>query len=676
MYVVLLKPFTISNFFSTPEQPMMIRLAILVLLGSATISFSFAQSKKQKSTPAQNLFTVNKKSVTTNEFIYLYKKNHQNKAEDFTSEKIQEYLDLFINFKLKVEEAKARGLDTTQAFKREFSQYKEELRKPYLPDTKLTDSLVRLTYNRMKEEVKASHILINVKPDASPEDTLKAYNRIIEIRNKIKNGEDFGMAASQFSEDPSARTNNGNLGYFTAMQMVYPFETAAYNTKVGEVSMPVRSRFGYHIIYVTDRRPARGEVEVSHIMIRTGDDKDNEKAKNTIFDIYDQLQGGVKWEDLCKQYSEDPGSKDNGGRLRQFGTGAMANIPEFERIAFSLTRPGEISDPFQTQYGWHIIRLERKIPLAPFEELSTSLKSRVNRDERTQVSKQALGTKLRKEFLYTEVPLVKSKVLALADTTIKKGKWKAPVYPNGQKEILFMLTDKKYTVQEFLNYAQKSQKSTAQTPEKYLEELYNHFVDANILALQEEKIMREHPDYNYLLQEYYEGILLFDIMEKEVWNKASADSVGQHRYYEAHVKDYQAGERAKASFYFTASGGFMEKLKPLLQAGDEKAINEFVAQNKLKTETGYYKKEEKTILQKVPWAAGVHSAENNGMYYLAWIRNILPPGAMSFEEARPAVISDYQTYLEKNWVEQLKKKYSVKVNEKGKKYIFQNLQQK
>jgi peptidyl-prolyl cis-trans isomerase SurA len=194
--------------------------------------------------------------------------------------------------------------------------------------------------------------------------------------------------------------------------------------------------------------------------------------------------------------------------------------------------------------------------------------------------------------------------------------------------------------------------------------------------LQEEKIMREHPDYTYLLQEYYEGILLFDIMEKEVWNKASADSVGQHRYYDAHANDYQAGERARASFYFTASNGFVEKLKPLLNAGDEKAINEFVAQNKLKTETGYYKKEEKTILQKVPWSAGVHSAENNGMYYLAWIKNILPPGAMSFEEARPAVISDYQTYLEKNWVQQLKKKYPVKVNEKGKKYIFQNLQQK
>jgi peptidyl-prolyl cis-trans isomerase SurA len=652
------------------------RFAILMLLGSAMITFSFAQGKKQKAPKSQTLFTVNKKTVTTNEFIYLYKKNHQNKSEDFTNEKIQEYLDLFINFKLKVEEAKTRGLDTTQAFIKEYSQYKDELRKPYLPDTKLTDSLVRLTYNRMKEEVRASHILINVKPDASPEDTLKAYNKIIDLRNKIKKGEDFGMTASEFSEDPSARTNQGNLGYFTAMQMVYPFESAAYNTKVGEVSMPIRSRFGYHIIYVTDRRPARGEVEISHIMLRTGDGKDNEKVKNTIFDIYDELQAGVKWDELCRQYSEDPGSKDSGGKLKQFGVGAMASIPEFERIAFSLNKPGEISDPFQTQYGWHIMKLERKIPLAPFEELNASLKSRVNRDERTQVSKQALTLKLRKDFQFTEQPAVKTKVLALADTSIQTAKWKEPAYPKANKEILFSLTGKNYSVKDFLDYAQKNQKPTSQLPAKYLEELYNHFVDASILTLQEEKIMRENPDYTYLLQEYYEGILLFEIMEKEVWNKASDDSVGQHKYYDAHVNDYQAGERAKASFYFTASNNFVAKLKPILEAGDEKAIQEFVAQNKLKTETGFYKKEEKTILQKVPWTVGVHSTENNGMYYLAWLKDILPPGPMSFEEARPAVISDYQTYLEKNWVQQLKKKYSVKVNEKGKQYVFQNLQQK
>ncbi|WP_333818899.1 peptidylprolyl isomerase [Ohtaekwangia sp.] len=656
---------------------MMIRFAILALLCSATITSGFAQGKKQKSPKKLNIFTVNKQPVTTEEFIYLYKKNHQNKTEDFTKEKIEEYLNLFINFKLKVEEAKKRGYDTTKAFAKEFNQYKSELQKPYLPDSKLTDSLVRLTYDRMKEEIRASHILINVKPDASPEDTLKAYNKIMEIRNKIVSGqEDFANAAAQYSEDPSAKMNLGNLGYFTAMQMVYPFESAAYNTRIGEISQPVRTRFGYHIIYVADRRPARGEVEVSHIMIRTGDNKDNEKAKNTIFDIYDELRAGVKWDDLCKQYSEDPGSKDNGGRLRQFGVGTMASIPEFERVAFSLTKPGEISDPFQTQYGWHIMRLERKIPLASFEDLNASLKNKVNRDERVQVSKQVLATKLRKQFQFTEQSAVKEKVLALADTSLQKGRWKAPEYPNASKEILYSLNSKQYTVKDFLEYAQKNQKINSQPPAKYLEDLYNHFVDANILALQEEKIMHENPEYTYLLKEYYEGILLFEIMEKEVWNKASEDSVGQHRYYDAHTADYKAGERARASFYFTASNGFMEELRPLLQAGDEKKIQEFVAQHKLKTESGFYKKEEKTILQKVPWASGIYSVENNGMYYLAWLKDILPPGNMSFEEARPAVISDYQNYLEKNWVEQLKKKYPVKVNEKGKQYILQNLQQK
>ncbi len=164
------------------------------------------------------------------------------------------------------------------------------------------------------------------------------------------------------SDDPSAKNNQGNLGYFTAMQMVYPFETAAYSTKVGDISQPIRTRFGYHLIKVLDRKPARGEVEVSHIMIRTGNDKENEKIKNTIFNIHDQLQAGMSWEELCRQYSEDPSTKDNGGKLRPFGTGAMAAVPEFEKIAFYLQKPGEISDPFQTQYGGILCGWNAKFP--------------------------------------------------------------------------------------------------------------------------------------------------------------------------------------------------------------------------------------------------------------------------------------------------------------------------
>ncbi|HYG20026.1 MAG TPA: peptidylprolyl isomerase [Ohtaekwangia sp.] len=653
----------------------MIRRAILLLCCSAILLPAFAQSTKSKSKAPKpvTVFSVNGKPTTAAEFIYLYRKNHQNKQTDYTTEKIQEYLDLFINFKLKVEEARSRGMDTTAAFRKEFAQYKEELRKPYLPDASMADSLVSLTYERLKTEVKAAHILVTVKPDAEPQDTLKAFEKITAIRKRILAGEDFETVATDASEDPSAKTNKGLLGYFTALQMVYPFENAAYNTTPGEISQPLRTRFGYHVVKVLERRPARGEVEVSHIMIRTGQDADNEKARNTIFDIHDKLRGGVAWTDLCREFSEDPGTKENGGRLRPFGVGAMANVPEFEQTAFSLREPGEISDPFQTQYGWHIMRLERRIPLPSFEEIRASLKNRVTRDERTQVSKQALQARLRTKYDFRENLAVKNKLLATADSALTQGKWKAPGASKASKDILFSLGATQYPAGGFFSYVQENQQSSALPPGKYLDQLYNDYVGQCILEKQEASILRENPEYSFLLKEYYEGILLFEIMEDEVWNKASEDSVGQVRYYASHQRDYQAGERAKVTLFSSSNEEDLANLAPVVRSGDEQKISQFATARRIRTESGYYKKDDKAIFGKIPWVEGVHSGENNGMYYLAWLKNILAPGPMSFEEARAGVISDYQNEVEKNWIVLLKKKYPVKVNEKGKRYIFEQL---
>lgn len=652
------------------------RKVVVLMLCCLAISAGKAQSKKKKEKASKPIvvFSVNKKPVTTEEFTYLYGKNHQNNAQDFSPEKIEEYLNLFINFKLKVEEAEHRGYDTTTTFKREYNSYKDELRRPYLPDAKMTDSLVQLTYGRMKEEVKAAHILINVKPDASPEDTLKAYAKITNIRSKALAGEDFGLLAANFSEDPSAKLNKGDLGYFTALQMVYPFETAAYTTPVGEVSKPIRTKFGYHIVKVMDRRPSRGEVEVSHIMIRTGDNKDNQKAKNTIFEIYDQLNAGVSWEELCKQYSEDPGTKDNGGRLRAFGAGFMNSVPAFEEVAFSLRKPGDISDPFQTQYGWHIVRLEKKIPLLPYEELVSSLKNKVVRDERVQISKQALQHKLRHEYQLQENASVKSVLMTLADTTLTKGKWKAKIDSKIEKEVLFTLKDKPYTVKNFVDYVYKNQHSNTLLPDKYLDQLYNSYIDSSILQVLEQNLIDHNPEYRMLLKEYYEGILLFEIMEKEVWNKATEDSIGQRKYYENNNAKYNAKERAKAVIYYSSSKDFVEPLQQLVTAGDSVKIQDFLIAQKIKHETGSFEKMEKPVLDKVTWSKGVYPAENNGIYYLVWIKKILPPGIKTFEEARASIISDYQNYLEKTWLDKLKTKYPVKINEKGKQYILSHLQ--
>jgi peptidyl-prolyl cis-trans isomerase SurA len=652
----------------------MIIRALLLLVCSGIFTFSFSQSKKSKKTSAKPIaiFSVNKKDVTAEEFIYLYKKNHQDVQLDYTTEKIEEYLTLYTNFKLKVEEARRRGMDTTEAFRKEFNQYKDELRKPYLPGNNLTDSLVKMTYERMKQEVRASHILVRVAPDAEPADTLQAYNRILELKSRVDKGEDFGKVALQFSEDESAKSNNGDLGYFTAMQMVYPFESAAFTTPIGSISKPVRTRFGYHILKVVDRRPAQGEVEVSHIMIRTGEDKSADQARNMIFDVFNELQAGGKWEELCRQYSEDPSSKENGGRMRPFGVGVMGNVPDFERVAFELTKPGQISDPVQTQFGWHIIRLERKIPLASFEEMAPNLKNRVIRDERSQVSKLALQTKLRKDLGFTEVEQQKKTVLALADTTLKTGKWNPPLYKSNNP--LFRILEKNVGVNDFLRYARENQRPNSQEPKRYLEQLYNSFVDDEIMKIQEERIMQKHPEYKFLLNEYYEGILLFEIMEKEVWNKASEDSVGQYQYYQSNAAKYQGADRVKATFYTASTRDLIEKLQVLLTEGDSKKIQEFIAKNKIKSEGGYYLKDDKAVLKQIKWEKGMHTAENNGLYYLAWIKEVLPAGQMSFEEARPTLISDFQNHLEEIWVKELRKKFSVKVNESGKKYALEQLQ--
>jgi len=639
-------------------------IAAILLVGSLCIH-GYSQSKKP-----QVLFSIKSEAVTADEFMYLYKKNHQSK-DDYTNAKIEEYINLFINFKLKVAEARQRGIDTTAAFVKEFNSYKDELRKPYLPEGKIVDSLVKVTYARLQEEIRASHILINAKPDASPADTLKAYNKAMEIKMRALKGEDFGSLAEATSEDPTAKINKGDLGYFTALQMVFPFENAAYAGKKGDVVGPVRTRFGYHIIKVVDRKPARGEVEVSHIMIRTGE-RDEASAKNLIFEIHDQLQGGMSWTDLCKQYSEDASTKNDGGKLRPFGVGAMNSVPEFERVSFSLRKEGEISDPFQTQYGWHVIRLERKIPLPSFEQSAVSLKGRVARDERVQISRVALLNKLKADFAFTENALVKMKVFSAADTSLTKGRWKiANLLPD--KEVLFSVQAKNISVKDFIQYVRLNQKPNGLTPEKYIDQLYTTYVEQTINLQLEEKIIKDHPDFELLLKEYYEGILLFDIMEKEVWKKASEDSVGQHNFFDQNKQKYTAGERVHAVIFSTTSANVIENLKQSVEKSDTLSIQKILASRTVRQETGTFQRTDRPVLAKIDWRVGLYAVENNGTQYLVHVKSMVSPGALSFEEARTSVVSDYQDYLEKTWIEQLKKKYPVKVNVKTKNYVLEKL---
>lgn len=370
------------------------------------------------------LMTVDGGAVTRGEFEAIYKKN--NKEAAVTREALDEYLELFINYKLKVREAEVLGMDTIRKFRSELDGYRKQLARPYLIDRELNETLMREAYDRMQQEVRASHILVQVAPEASPDDTLSAWKRINALRDRVLKGEDFSAVAKGVggSEDPSASKNGGDLGYFSALQMVYPFESAAYGTQVGDVSKPVRTRFGYHIIKVVDKRPARGQMKAAHVMLRSTEQdspEQQESAEKRIREIHSRITAAeYTFADAAMRFSEDESSNTKGGELPQFSTGKM--IEEFEDAAFGLKSDGAISAPVRSRYGWHIIRRVEYTAPPTFEGAKAELKSKIGRDSRAEITRKAFLDNLRKEYgVNTNAKNLKP-VVKLVDTTIfKKG---------------------------------------------------------------------------------------------------------------------------------------------------------------------------------------------------------------------------------------------------------------
>lgn len=638
-----------------------------ILVGLTILFFISTSVWAQKQAPGQlPLFTIDNQTVFVDEFIYVYQKNNLIKNAAVTESPVLEYLELFTNFKLKIADAKKNGLDTTASFIKEFSTYKAELKKPYQAQSNELDQLVKEAYERLTEEVRASHILIMTSPDSKPDDTLKAFTLAQELRSKVIAGNDFASLAREFSQDPTAKQNDGDLGFFTTFQMVYPFESAAYRTKIGEIAPITRTRFGYHIIKVFDRQPARGEVEVSHILVRT-----NDQAKSKILLAFDQLKAGRTWDEVCAEFSDDQNTKNNGGRLRTFGIGALASIPEFENSAFSLKSVGDVSDPFSSSIGWHIVRLEKKIPVPSFTEMEPALKGRISRDERLQISKEIQLNKKKKMFEFQEVDSVKRQVFALADSSLLIGKWKYSGPTELNRRQLLRAGSRTHSVGDFVKYVNKNQSTSGLKPSDYFNQLYNQFCEGFLDELEDKKLMDENPEFRFVMREYYEGILLFEIMESEVWNRASVDSVGQRKYYEENREKYNAGNRVDARIFSVKDSLEFIELNRRATGADSHSLKDM--KNVRVINFRRYQKGESSTIDQIPWLVGTHKTENEGMYYLVEIRSLVPPGIRDFDEVRANIISDYQDFLEKEWVIALRSKYGIKSYNKGKKAVLKSL---
>ncbi len=623
----------------------------------------------------QVLMTVAGKNITKSEFEAIYHKNN-NKSASADSKSLQDYLELFINFKLKVREAEELGLDTVAAFKNELEGYRKQLAAPYLTDNEVNDMLLKEAYDRMKKDVRASHILIKCDAAALPKDTLIAYNKAIAARNRILKGEDFSKVARELSEDPSAKDNGGDLGYFTSMQMVYTFETAAFSAETNKVSMPVRTRFGYHIILKTDERPNQGQITVAHIMVKTPQKdaavKDTSKTdpKAKIDEMYAKIKAGADFAEMAKQFSDDKGSAKKGGELPMFGTGRM--VIEFEKAAFALKNDGDMSMPIQTQYGWHIIKRLSKKELGSFDELKPELKAKIGKDSRSQNGKESMIAKIKKQYNFKENLKLRDEFVKVMDTTFFDAKWKHEAAAKLNKDALFSIGEKTYSQKDFAMYLENHQSKRAKTDFTLLvKDMYKEFVNESCLGYEESKLASKYPEFKALLQEYRDGILLFDLTDKNVWSKAVKDTTGLKVFYEENKSKYMWDTRAEAIVYKCATEKVAADVRKMLKdkakkkyTNDDilKAINKD-SQLNLNIETGKYSKGENDIVDKFEWKKGLsaNSTVDKQVVFVDF-ENIIAPTNKSIAEAKGLITADYQNYLEKQWIASLRNKYQFSVD--------------
>ncbi|MGB3608217.1 peptidylprolyl isomerase [Psychroserpens sp.] len=631
-----------------------------LLVTAAILCFTIALHAQIKEKDV--LFTVDGDPIKASEFVRVYNKN-LDLVKDESQKDIDAYLELFVNYQLKVKEARRLELDQDKKYIREFNNYKKQLTKNYMSDNKVTDALVKEAYERTTNDVKASHILVRI--DETETDTLDVYNQLLAFRERVlKEGyeavqKDVHDGKTIFAED---------LGYFGGFKMVYPFESAAFNTPVGEVSMPFRTRFGYHVVKVFDKRPSLGQVTVAHIMIASKQKDSSVVAKERIGQIYKKLQQGEKFESLAQQFSDDKSSSSKGGALQPFSGGQLGSV-EFENVAFSLENPGDMSEPFETSYGWHIVKLIGKKGVEPFEEVEAELQNKVSRDSRSQLINSAMVKKLMDTYKVIEHNGAKTYFEGVLNDDYFKQAWNEPADFNAEKP--FLTIDKKViTYKAFFDHLIKEQRKYANRKveaKAVVNTEYNAFLEAEILKYREENLENENQEFAFVLKEYRDGLLLFDLMEKEVWNAASKDSVGLQNFYESHKTDYMWSDRVEAVMFSSVSKSTMKKVEKELKKGvsEEKILAQMNTDDKIEviSTTRNFERGSNDLPKDFNFKTGISNIyEYNDAYHVFNVNEVKPAGQKTMQEARGKLVSDYQVQIEEDWVKTLNERYKVKVD--------------
>ena len=635
-------------------------LTVIILLLFKTSGFSQEPDEK-------TLMTIEGRKVEAGEFIRMYNKS----LDPSTTTDLNDYLEQFIQFKLKVAEAIDLGYDTTRAFSDELNGYRNQLAQNYLTDPEVKERLLQKAFQRSLIEVNASHVLVSCPPDASAEDTIKAYKKAIDIRERIIKGENFEQVAKAASDDKSVLINGGNLGYFTVFQMITPFEEAAYNLKTGTLSMPVRTPYGYHIIRVSDKRPSKGKIKVAHIMKAAPPGSNEEaisKAEKEINSIYSRLNNGESFRRLAAENSDHKESATHGGELNWFGTGEI--ISDFSEAAFSIKDTGNYTVPFRSAYGFHIIKLLDKKPPGSFEESKSYLESKLNQSNLISAGKKSFIDKLKKEYNFRINNTVYNWFVNNTDTLIISGvtKYNRKNIPSGD---IYSYAEKHLRAPEFADYLEsRGNMIITKNPKLYIDTSIESILTDDIMKYEDSVLENKYPDFKYLMLEFHDGILLFDISSKRVWNKVQDDSTGLQNFYNSRKNDYLSERSIEAKIYtLRESGGGQRLYKTYKKYSrkpdcDERLKGKFNQKGDtlLSISAGKWFAGDDQDIDSINWTKGIHSFSRNGFPALIDIKKVNAPEPLPFKEVQGEIISDYQEWLTDEWIKQLKARYAVKVD--------------
>lgn len=577
----------------------------ILLLGCSWLSFSQTD---------QVLMTINGEPVMASEFVYIYEKNNQ--ETNIEKKTMEEYLDLFVNFKLKVTEAIAQGVDTTETFKKELAGYRAQATPKYLQDNHAIDSLVLLSYNRMASIRKASHIAVQCPMDADSSTVAMAKARIDSIRTRVTTGlpkqvkkgrktvieqqvEDFNEAATLYSEEPSAKQTRGELGWIQPFRFVYPFEDAVYTTPVGEVTPVFRSPYGFHIAKVQEERDFE-EVHAAHIMKMTpmGDIQRMTNAQMAMDSIYNlAIQDSIDFATLASINSEDRGSAMRGGDLGWFGRGAM--VQPFEDITFNL-EIGQVSKPFQTRFGIHISKLYGKRGIQPLDSMRSQILHQVQRDQRMKIAEESFISKTRAEY---NLPAEMS--------------------------------------------------------------------DADVKAYADAHLEEKYADLRNLVKEYHDGILLFDVSLREVWDKANQDTEGLTAFFNANKKNYIWDEpRFKGHIIYAKNETAAKVAKQIVRTAHPDSVMSYLNQRVnvdsimyVRVERGIWTKGKNAAVDQLGFKIKDTNYTPNEEFPIVIAVGKVIKAPQVYTDERGKVVTDYQDYLEKSWVKSLREKYPVVINQ-------------